>query len=30
MDKEILPGALKHGFSEKDILYAIDHAIVSF
>jgi len=29
MSKQILPSALQHGFSENDILYAMDHAIVS-
>ena len=30
MNRQILPSALIHGFSEDDILYAMDHAIVSF
>ena len=30
MNRRILPSALEHGFSENDINYAIDHAIVSF
>ena len=30
MSRKILPDALKHGFTESDILYAIENAIVSF
>ena len=30
MSKQVLPSALQHGFTKNDILYAMDHAIVSF